>query len=308
MSAILLTPEKMLDIIPGEVTIKGTVDTAPDNGMSLRGYRFDKTEVSIPCMRDYELVRWKTGTSNLGFHDGVKWRKGAVGSDDLTLLARGESSRWYWMNDIEVSHIYISQGMMAKVAGDVFQQDLDNLLINHRHIVNDLTLSTLMATYEAESLGDEPGSNLYAQALELQICIHLVRHYARCEFREQAAPARLPNTKRSRLQEYIDAHLAGPLSIKDLAMLVDLSPSHFVRVFGKAFGVPPHQYVQSRRIKHAEWLLANMRDVPLKVVAIECGFSDQSHMSRLFKEKLDMTPLEFRQAKRRLANPCFGTA
>ena len=110
------------------------------------------------------------------------------------------------------------------------------------------------------------------------------------------------------MQEYVDAHLACPLSIKSLAMLVDLSPSHFVRVFGKTFSLPPHQYVQARRIKRAEWLLTNVRDVPLKVVASECGFSDQSHMSRLFKEKLEMTPLQFRQARSCPGNPCFGTA
>ncbi|WP_245217849.1 helix-turn-helix domain-containing protein [Pseudomonas eucalypticola] len=51
-----------------------------------------------------------------------------------------------------------------------------------------------------------------------------------------------------------------------------------------------------------------MRDVPLKVVASECGFSDQSHMSRLFKEKLEMTPLQFRQARSCPGDPCFGTA
>jgi AraC family transcriptional regulator len=295
MSAILLTPEKMLDVIPGEVTIKGTVETAPDDGMSLRGYRFDKTEVSIPCMRDYELVRWKTGTSNLGFHDGEKWQKWSVGNDDVTILTRGESSRWYWMNDIEVSHIYISQAMMGKVANEVFQKDIDGVFGDHCPMVNDAKLSKLMAAYEMECLSNEPGSSIYTQTLEIQICIHLIRQYVRCDLKDGDRVSRLSSMKRNQLQDYIDSHLSSPISVKDMAIIVDLSPSYFVRVFGTVYGVPPHQYVQARRLKKAEQLLSTLRDVPLKAVAMDCGFSDQSHMTRLFQEKLSMTPKQYRE-------------
>jgi AraC family transcriptional regulator len=294
MSAILLTPEKMLDVIPGQVTIKGTVESASDTGMSIRGYRFNKTEVSIPSMRDYELVRWKTGTSNLGFHDGKKWTKNAVGDNDVTILTRGESSRWYWMNDIEVSHIYISQGLMEKIANEVFNKDIERVFVDHFPIVSDPALSKLMATYEAESLSEEPGSALYAQALAVQMCIHLIRQYVRCDVRSAATP-RLSNTKLAVLQAFIDAHLSSPITVKDMATVVDLSPSYFVRLFGTVYGVSPHQYVQSRRLARAKKLLTTLRDVPLKAIAVDCGFSDQSHMTRLFKEKLSVTPMQFRR-------------
>jgi AraC family transcriptional regulator len=294
MSSILLAPEKMLDVIPGEVTIKGTVETGPNNGMSIRGYRFYKTEVDIPCMRDYELVHWKKGTSNLGFHDGSRWQKNAVHDDDVTILTRGESSRWYWMNDIEVSHIYISQALMAKVAGEIFQKDIDRVFVDHYPIVNDATLSRLMESYEAESLSKEPGSGLFAQSLEIQLCIHLIRKYIRCGVRDEAV-SRISKSRLDTLQLYITTHLAGTISVKDMAAIVDLSPSHFVRVFGAIFGVSPHQYVQAQRLKRAERLLSTLHDVPLKAVAMDCGFADQSHMTRLFKEKLSMTPKEYRE-------------
>ncbi|KTB95265.1 transcriptional regulator [Pseudomonas syringae ICMP 11293] len=296
MSLILLAPEKMLDVIPGEVTIKGTVDSAPHNGMSIRGYRFYKTEVDIPCMRDYELVRWKTGTANLGFHDGSRWQKNAVHDDDVTILTRGESSRWYWMNDIEVSHIYISQAMMAKVAAEIFQKDIDRIFVDHYPIVNDSTLSRLMESYETESLSIEAGSGLYAQSLEIQLCIHLIRHYIKCDGRDDAV-SRISKPRLDTLQRYIATHLAGTISVKDMAAIVDLSPSHFVRVFGTIFGVSPHQYVQGQRLRRAERLLSSPQDVPLKAVAMDCGFADQSHMTRVFKEKLSMTPKEYRDKR-----------
>ncbi|MDY7552275.1 MULTISPECIES: hypothetical protein [Pseudomonas] len=45
------------------------------------------------------------------------------------------------MNDIEVSHIYISQAMMVKIANEVFQKDIDGPFVKHCPIVNDAKLS-----------------------------------------------------------------------------------------------------------------------------------------------------------------------
>ncbi|MBU2122025.1 MAG: helix-turn-helix domain-containing protein [Gammaproteobacteria bacterium] len=50
-----------------------------------------------------------------------------------------------------------------------------------------------------------------------------------------------------------------------------------------------------QRVKHAQRQLARP-DVPLKVVAANCGFSDQSHMTRVFRRVLNVTPAEFRRS------------
>ncbi|MEA3132124.1 MAG: hypothetical protein QOF46_3919, partial [Paraburkholderia sp.] len=52
---------------------------------------------------------------------------------------------------------------------------------------------------------------------------------------------------------------------------------------------PPHAYVMRRRIEHAKRQLAR-RDIPLKIVAADCGFSDQSHMTRHFKRAWGVAP------------------
>lgn len=297
MSASLLTPERMLDIIPGIVTVKGTVESADTKKMSLRGYRFDKTDVEIPCMRDYELVRWKSSTPTLGFHNGRGWIKTPVGTHDVTILTRGESSRWYWTNDIEVSHIYISQHMLLEVANEAFLKDIESFHMEHRPAVDDPILSSLLAAYEKEHLRGDLGSEIYAQTLEIQICIHLIREYVKFEKLKEHAISSLSHIQHQRLQEFIDTNLASHLSIKDMAAVVDLSPSYFVRVFGAFYGTSPHKFVQARRLKKAEKLLST-DDAPLKAVAIECGFSDQSHMTRLFKERLLLTPKQYRENRR----------
>jgi AraC family transcriptional regulator len=76
---------------------------------------------------------------------------------------------------------------------------------------------------------------------------------------------------------------------------MQLSLFHFLRKFRTEFGCPPHAYVMQRRIEHAKRQMAR-RDIPLKVVAADCGFSDQSHMTRVFRRLLGTTPAEYRNA------------
>ena len=58
---------------------------------------------------------------------------------------------------------------------------------------------------------------------------------------------------------------------------------------------PPHGYVIQRRLEHAKRQLAR-KDLPLECVAANCGFSDQSHMNRLFRRVLGFTPAAYREA------------
>lgn len=295
MKSALLTPDRMLDVIPGRVTCEGTVDIAHNLPVSFRGYHFDKAEVLIPCLRDYKLVRWKKGVGNLGFLKNGVWEKTSVSEGSITLLSRAEESRWYWLSDIEVSHIYISNSLVNKIANEVFGKEIDDVYIRHNPSVNDSLLSRIISLYEDECTNKRLASDLYLQTLEIQMCIHLIRNYAQCPLKESGGTSRLSGDKKKLLEEYIESNLSGPLSIQSLANLVAFSQSHFIRVFSSDYGCAPHAYVQSRRFQRAKKMLASSIDIPLKVVAFECGFSDQSHLTRFFKEKTSLTPRQYRQ-------------
>ena len=86
------------------------------------------------------------------------------------------------------------------------------------------------------------------------------------------------------------------MSLAELAGVVQLSVFHFTRKFRAEFGCPPHAYVMRKRIERAKAQLAK-RDIPLKVVAANSGFSDQSHMTRLFQRLLGVTPAAYRKAE-----------
>jgi AraC family transcriptional regulator len=97
------------------------------------------------------------------------------------------------------------------------------------------------------------------------------------------------------VSEYIEESLGDRIHLEDLASIAGLSPFHFSRRFKLEFGVTPHAFVIQRKIKKAKALLLK-RDLPLKAIAADCGFSDQSHMNRTFRKVLGITPAEYRRS------------
>lgn len=102
--------------------------------------------------------------------------------------------------------------------------------------------------------------------------------------------------KKRRLTAYIDANLAEPIRVSDLAALLDLSESHFSRAFRCTFGTSAHEYVTRRRIEVAQGLMLRSRE-PLCAIALRCGLCDQSHFSRVFRRVVGETPYAWRRTR-----------
>ncbi|MBV8826894.1 MAG: helix-turn-helix domain-containing protein [Bradyrhizobiaceae bacterium] len=100
-----------------------------------------------------------------------------------------------------------------------------------------------------------------------------------------------------RVREYIDGRLTESISLDALAAVAELSRCHFARAFKQSVGTSPHAYVMQRRLDRAERLLAET-DLSLCQVALDSGFSDQSHFSSCFRKSFGESPRSFRRARR----------
>ncbi len=93
----------------------------------------------------------------------------------------------------------------------------------------------------------------------------------------------------NRVCEYIESHLQENIGLEMLAGLAQLSVYHFARAFRQSLGIPPHNYIVQRRVEHAQQLLRNT-DLPLSEIAVEAGFTDQSHLARHFRTSFGVSP------------------
>lgn len=97
-----------------------------------------------------------------------------------------------------------------------------------------------------------------------------------------------------RINEYIEGGLSNPISLHDLACVAGLSDCHFARAFKQSTGTTPHRYLMHRRVERAAALIRESNR-PLSQIALEVGFCDQSHFSRLVARATGHTPRELRR-------------
>ena len=109
-------------------------------------------------------------------------------------------------------------------------------------------------------------------------------------------PGCLPAWQVRRVHQHIESNLAQRLTTEGLARVVNLSASHFSRAFVRSFGSTVHHYVMNRRVALAQRL---MLDTPeqLSRIALSCGMSDQSHLTRWFRRVVGETPAAWRRAR-----------
>jgi AraC family transcriptional regulator len=100
-----------------------------------------------------------------------------------------------------------------------------------------------------------------------------------------------------RAQELLAADPGRRPSIAEVAAACQLSRGHFSKAFRASTGLPPHRWLMAQRIERARQLLLHS---PLSIseIADDCGFSDQSHLTRAFADALGLAPRQWQREHR----------
>ncbi|MBO4527534.1 MAG: helix-turn-helix domain-containing protein [Victivallales bacterium] len=99
--------------------------------------------------------------------------------------------------------------------------------------------------------------------------------------------------------EWIAEHYAEHISLSQLAEMVGTSEPNFRRQFSHVFGISPGRYLTTIRLNAARKLLETT-DKLVSEIAVETGFWDQSHLTKLFKRERGITPGEYRRKHRQV--------
>jgi len=99
----------------------------------------------------------------------------------------------------------------------------------------------------------------------------------------------------NRAVDYIDAHLAEEMNLRDIASAAFFSPYHFHRIFRSLMGEPVHQFVQRVRLEKAARFLVADRRKSVTRVALECGYQNPAAFSRAFRGVFGCSPSQWRR-------------
>lgn len=103
----------------------------------------------------------------------------------------------------------------------------------------------------------------------------------------------LPGWRLQRVERHIDEHLAGRITLNDMAGAAGLSPMHFAAQFRISTGHSPHQYLLHKRMEAAKRLMTEPNRSLLDI-ALDVGFQTQSHFTSVFKRLTGKTPGQWR--------------
>ncbi len=156
----------------------------------------------------------------------------------------------------------------------------------------DRTVEFLTRSFYEEITQDRLGGKLYTESLANLFLIHLLRNY--CAFAPKLRQERggLSPRKLQQAIDYIQDNLAEDISLQAIATEVNMSRYHFCRLFKKSTGITPYQYLIESRIERAKELLLRKHQ-SIMDVALQVGFSNQSHFTKHFKRLVGVTPKKF---------------
>ncbi|NWB89999.1 helix-turn-helix transcriptional regulator [Pseudomonas agarici] len=160
--------------------------------------------------------------------------------------------------------------------------------------------------FMADGVPDNPLLGLKAHARTMELLWGLARRLTAEGIELEPAPLSLDtpappriNRRERRLllaaRTYIQEHCLEPLTVPEISRMVGIGHGVLKRQFNELFGTSVYSYVLDCRLEQAGKLLRSS-DLPIKEVAWRCGFSHSSHLSRLFRQRHEMSPKEYRQA------------
>ena len=109
----------------------------------------------------------------------------------------------------------------------------------------------------------------------------------------------LPKWRLRKLEQYLAANIAKPISLQDMAISAGLSKMHFAAQFRVATGFRPHEYLLLKRVEQAKVAMAETQ-MPLVEVAFSVGFNAQAHFSTVFKRFTGKSPARWKSEHRAL--------
>lgn len=187
--------------------------------------------------------------------------------------------------------IHFHPRMVQEVARDLVQPGAVAPFAVRSPAVQDASLASDLLQLHLRAEADAAPLDQQSRTVAL-IATLLIRHG---EVAIELPGYREPEAVRS-AREYLRTHLAEKIGLAHLACVVGLPPFRLLRAFEKATGLSPHAFQTQARVRTAHTLI--LRNEPFAQIAAATGFSDQAHMTRVFKSIMGATPGQYRAAAR----------
>jgi AraC family transcriptional regulator len=280
-----------------------TSTTFARGDLSFGRYKRDRPGLGIadpnpPSPMVMAVVILRPRPAHLGWRDEVTVNIPSLGTGALCCLDLRETWRMDLSNPFDSFHAFIPISAFDDMAAEFGQPKFERLdrptTIEHR----DETMLGLATSLNPLLGRPSEATALFADYVFAAMVTHLAvtyggldknAHVGRAERRGALTPL-----QERRVTDRLLDEIKGDPRVAELAALSGLSVSHFMRAFKRTTGVPPHRWLLVQRAKRAKELLLGTH-MTISAIAVECGFADQSHLTRIFSKIYGVGPAAWRK-------------
>jgi AraC family transcriptional regulator len=221
-----------------------------------------------------------------------QYQERTVRPGDFCIAPPGPVPAARWRGERSILVAALHPRLLHSVAA---AQGIHGFELRPRHIIEDPQISHLLFALHAAVFTPNPVGQAYVETICRALSMRLLLGHAETKgWTVQRGGLTRPSLRR--VLEYMDSHLEDEVPLSRLAELCGLSVDHFSRAFRESTGEPPHRYLLRRRLARARRLLLRT-DQPIADIALALGFTDQSHLTNLFRRQYGITPGRVRLAK-----------
>jgi AraC-like DNA-binding protein len=178
---------------------------------------------------------------------------------------------------------YPSQAFLQGLADGLMDGKAPTVYLPNRPLHDPELAKSLLC---AHRMLEEGSDELHAESELIDAFVLLLRRHAGLD---QRSPQSTRDRRRVRLmQEILREHIDHALSLTNLASAVGISPHHAAQIFARETGIPPHAWRNQLRLERAVRMLRDR--TPVADVAAACGYTDQSHFTRHFRNAYGAPP------------------
>lgn len=215
----------------------------------------------------------------------------AHGNGRVDIIPALLNHRTNWDREVEFSVIAICPTLLDRATQELRQCEIELI---PQCSIDDRVIGQLAIALRAEIQTGCLSGRLYGEALGMAIAARLISNYATGKPTLKFKPSGLAQSQLAQVIDYIKANLAQDLSISDLATLTGISESHFSRSFKQSVGTSPYRYLMHQRVERAEQLLKR-QTTSISDIALDCGFANQTHLTKVFRQMIGMTPKAYQK-------------
>jgi AraC family transcriptional regulator len=210
---------------------------------------------------------------------------------DLILNPAGAITSPQWKAPMELILFAIEPGHLASVAE--VAGAAPRIELPEKFRFEDGLLEHLVRTLVRQFENEIPPDLLYTESLTQTLLLHLIRTHSDTQIPAHRQRSSVSEPRVQRAIDFIQGNLSSALSLAQIAREAELNSSQFCNIFKTVIGLSPHQYVMRQRVEKAISLLKETT-IPISEIALQTGFADQSHLTRVLRRQHGLTPRQIR--------------